>query len=120
MIKSSVCVPMETLSAKCVASPIKYSVLVPLRNFGRWKNRNLRNSFTAFWKRQTSSSDIFDSEPTICAPSHPDLAYDCAVISTAGAITLKISYGYTVSETGADSFVALAGKTLEAFSLATT
>ena len=46
--------------------------------------------------------------------------HDSSFISTAGAITLKISHGYTVSETGADSFVTLAEKTLEEFSLATT
>jgi hypothetical protein len=48
-----------------------------------------------------------------------ELTRDRRGISTAGAIVLKISHGYSVSETGKDPLVTLAEKTIEEFSLST-
>lgn len=54
----------------------------------------------------------------------PPCSYDYCLIlisyfSTAAAIVLKISHGYTVLETERDPFVTLAETTLEEFSLST-
>jgi len=54
-----------------------------------------------------------DSDPAISIPNYPDFVHNSSGVSTAGAITLKISHGYTVSETETDPFVTLAGKTVE-------
>jgi hypothetical protein len=42
--------------------------------------------------------------------------YNLYTSSTAGAVILKICYGYTVAKEGNDPLVVLAGKTMEEFS----
>jgi hypothetical protein len=46
------------------------------------------------------------------------MRYNFYTISMAGAVILKICYGYTVAKEGNDPLVVLAGKTLDEFNLA--